>query len=151
MSRKCSICSHPDIADIDAVLAEGGGSNRSLARTYLVSEDSLSRHRRNHLPKAVAQAAQEKGADKGRDLLSRIRTAEEKLSGYERIAINLATKGVKDGDAALVLKALSEARRSAVESRMRLWDLEHRITEVRELDDRIREIEKQIGEDSWAR
>lgn len=151
MSRRCAACQHPDAADINAHLAEGGRSLRVLSRKYLVSEDSLSRHRKNHLPQAVALAAQEKGAERGKDLLSRIRSAEEKLSHYEKIAVNLATKGVKDGDAALVLRALAEARRSSVEARMRLWDLELRVSETREIAERLEEIERQIGGDQWVR
>jgi Zn-dependent oligopeptidase len=145
------VCSHPDRADIDARIAEGGGSNRSLARTYLLSEDAIARHKRNHLPKAVVQAAQEKGAERGADLLSRIRSAEAKLMGYEKVAYNLAHKGIRTGDDALVLRALSEARRSAVESRMRLWDLELRVTETRQIAERLEDVERRIGEDSWAR
>lgn len=151
MSRKCATCSHPDLSAINANLAEGGASNRSLSQKYLVSADSLARHRKNHLPKAAIQAAQEKGAERGADLLDRIKSAEAKLSHYEKIAVNLATKGVKDGDAALVLRALSEARRSSVESRLRLWDLELRVTETRDIAERLAEIERRIGEDSWAR
>ncbi len=151
MSRKCAACQHPDAADINAHLAEGGRSLRVLSRTYALSEDSLQRHRKNHLPQAVAQAAEAKGIERGADLLDRIRAAEAKLSGYERIAYSLAQKGFRLGDDALVLKSLSEARRSAVESRLRLWDLELRVTEVRELDDRIREIEQVVGGDAWVR
>lgn len=147
MARKCSVCAHPDARDIDSVLIEGGGSNRDLARKYLVSEDALSRHRRNHL----AQEAEAKGIEKGRDLLARIRTAEEKLSGYERLAYNLAQKGIRQGDDALVLRALSEARRASVESRLRLWDLELRLTETRELAERLEEIEKRLGDEAWVR
>ncbi len=151
MSRKCAACTHPDSADINAQLAEGGTSIRGLSRKFLLSEDSLQRHKKRHLPQAVAQAAEVKAGEKGRDLLDRIRTAEEKLSGYERLAYSLAHKGIRRGDDALVLRALAEARRSAVESRMRLWDLELRVTEVRELDDRIREIEQVVGGDAWVR
>ncbi len=151
MSRRCQVCSHPDVRDIDALLAEGGRSIRGISRTYALSEDSLQRHRKRHLPAAVSRGAEEKAVEKGKDLLDRIRAAEEKLSGYETVAVNLATKGVKQGDYALVLRALAEARRSAVESRMRLWDLELRVTEVRELDDRIREIEQQVSGDAWVR
>ncbi len=151
MSPRCSVCSHPDIADLDAQLVEGGKSLRGLARIYALSEDSLQRHRKRHLPQAVAQAAEEKAVEKGADLLDRIRAAEAKLSGYERIAYSLAQKGFRQGDDALVLKSLSEARRSAVESRMRLWDLELRVTETRDIAERLADIERRIGEDSWAR
>lgn len=151
MSRRCSVCQHPDIADINAQLVEGGRSIRGIARKYAISEDSLSRHKKRHLPAAVVQAAQEETTEKGRDLLDRIRSAEEKLSRYESIAVQLAHKGFKDGDPALVLRALAEARRSSVESRMRLWDLELRVTETREIAERLEEIERQLGGDQWVR
>jgi tetrahydromethanopterin S-methyltransferase subunit G len=122
-----------------------------LARKFVLSEDALQRHRKRHLPQAVAQAAEEKAVEKGADLLDRIRAAEAKLSGYERIAYSLAQKGFRQGDDALVLKSLSEARRSAVESRMRLWDLELRVAETREIAARLEEIERQIGGDAWVR
>lgn len=147
MSPRCTVCCHPDIADLNAQLAEGGKSLRGIARTYALSEDALQRHRKRHLPQAVVQAAEAKGAVHGADLLSRIRTAEEKLSGFERVAYNLAHKGIRTGDDALVLRALSEARRSSVEAKMRLWDLELRVTETREIAARLEEIEKQIGGD----
>lgn len=73
------------------------------------------------------------------------------MGRYESIAVNLARKGAEDGDPALVLRALAEARRSSVESRMKLWDLELRVTETRDLASRLEEIEKQIGADAWAR
>lgn len=151
MSQKCSVCQHPDRRDIDAQLAEGGRSNRALSQTFVLSEDAIGRHRRNHIPVAVSRGAEEKGAVHGRDLLDRIRSAEEKLSGYERIAYNLAQKGFRQGDDALVLRALSEARRASVESRIRLWDLELRVSETREIAERLEEIEKQIGGDQWVR
>lgn len=151
MSRKCSTCQHPDVADINAILAEGGRSIRAVSRTYALGEDSISRHRKNHLPKAVAQAAQEKEGARGKDLLARIRSAEGKLSRYESIAVNLARKGAEDGDPALVLRALAEARRSSVESRLRLWDLELRVTETRQIAERLEEVERQIGGDQWVR
>lgn len=125
---------------------------RGIARKYLLSEDALSRHRKNHVPQAVSRGAEAKGAARGRDLLARIRTAEEKLSQYERIAVQLAQRGVKENDPPLVLRALAEARKSAVESRFRLWDLELRVTETRELAERLAEIEKALGGgDAWVR
>lgn len=150
MSPRCTVCSHPDSADINAQKAEGGASLRGIARIYALSEDSLQRHRKRHLPAAVSRGAEEKAGERGADLLSRIRTAEEKLSGYERLAYSLAQKGFWLGDDALVLKSLSEARRASVESRLRLWDLELRVTETREIAARLEEVEKQIG-DAWVR
>lgn len=64
MSRKCGVCSHPDRASIDANLAEGGRSNRSLSQIFVLSEHSLARHRKNHLPKiAIAAATEHRALD----------------------------------------------------------------------------------------
>jgi hypothetical protein len=151
MSRKCAVCQHPDRSAIDSIIAEGGVSFRSLSQKFVLSADSLARHRKNHLPKAVVQAAQEETTERGKDLLDRIRSAEAKLAGYEKVAYNLAHKGIRTGDDALVLRALSEARRASVESRLRLWDLELRVAETREIAQRLEEIEKALGGDAWVR
>ncbi|MDQ3304031.1 MAG: hypothetical protein M3518_11890 [Actinomycetota bacterium] len=63
----------------------------------------------------------------------------------------MALRAFKERDAPLALRALAEARRSAVESRMRLWDLELRLTETRELAERLEEIEKRLRDDAWVR
>jgi hypothetical protein len=58
--RECTVCAHPDRAEIDEALV-GGASNRSVASLYDVSEAAVRRHKANHLPAklVMAQAAEE--------------------------------------------------------------------------------------------
>jgi hypothetical protein len=48
MPRRCSICHHPDVGQIDAALS-GGGSISEISAKQGVSIDALKRHRANHL------------------------------------------------------------------------------------------------------
>jgi hypothetical protein len=58
--RECTVCAHPDRAEIDEALV-GGASNRSVASLYDVTEAAVRRHKANHLPAklVMAQAAEE--------------------------------------------------------------------------------------------
>jgi len=49
LGRPCSICGHPERADIDAALAVGIPKS-SIASAYGVYPDSLRRHEQNHGP-----------------------------------------------------------------------------------------------------
>ncbi len=49
LGRPCSICGHPERADIDAALAVGIPKS-SIASAYGVYPDSLRRHELNHGP-----------------------------------------------------------------------------------------------------
>lgn len=57
MDKRCSICTHPSLAEIDRAL-QAGESLRSLAAQYGLSVSSLSRHTK-HLRRALAAAADE--------------------------------------------------------------------------------------------
>lgn len=128
MSRRCSVCSHPDSADIDAQLVEGGGSNRDLARKYCLSEDSLSRHRRNHLPKIEIQAA----ADE------REYGHHQKLKLLEKTLFMVLTRRLREEDDGMVLRVHGQL--------LRHYAFELQLGEVEEirkdLEDLRREIER---------
>jgi hypothetical protein len=55
MDKRCSICTHPELAAIDRAMM-AGASYRSLAAQYGLSVSSLSRHTK-HLRRALAAAA----------------------------------------------------------------------------------------------
>ncbi|HKQ03825.1 MAG TPA: hypothetical protein VJ464_01740 [Blastocatellia bacterium] len=54
MSRRCTVCTHPDAHDINLVILRGNGSKRGIARKFGVSDDALDRHARNHLSEQLA-------------------------------------------------------------------------------------------------
>jgi hypothetical protein len=57
MDKRCSVCTHPDLQEIDRALI-AGESLRSLASRYGLSVSSLSRHIK-HLRRALANVADE--------------------------------------------------------------------------------------------
>lgn len=47
--RSCSVCRHPQVAEIDKFLARDGGSKSECAVRFNVSESAVQRHRVEHL------------------------------------------------------------------------------------------------------
>ena len=60
MPLTCSVCRHPNLADIDIAILRFE-SLRDIARQFGLSKDAVARHKADHLPKTLvkAQAAQE--------------------------------------------------------------------------------------------
>lgn len=130
MARRCSVCQHPDRRDIDAVLVEGGASIRSLSRKFLLSEDSISRHRKNHLPKYEIQAATE----------SREFGHHKKLEILEKTLLLVLKRRLRDEDDGMVLRAhASLLRHYAFE--LQLGEIEGIRRELEALTEQIRERE----------
>lgn len=69
MAMKCSICTHPERADIDKALISGQ-SNRSIAAQYNLSVTSVRRHKAAHLPEHLAKAKEAEQVTKADDLIS---------------------------------------------------------------------------------
>ena len=53
MPQPCKVCSHRQHQDINRELLRGEQPLAALARRFRLSEDSLARHRANHLVKAI--------------------------------------------------------------------------------------------------
>lgn len=133
MSRRCGVCTHPDRKDIDSVLAEGGASIRSLSQKYLLSEASISRHRRNHLPKIAIQAAAE----------SREIDHHTKLARLERVLYTVLLARLKEQDHGMVLRVHGSLLRN-MEMELRLGDVEEIRREIAELAEQVRDREERI-------
>ena len=102
MSRKCTICTHPQRDEIDRALVEGIPKRR-IAADFKVSESALRRHERNHLPKRLVQAHAAKEAARADDLLARARA-------YEAKAVALLKQAEAEGDYNTALRGIREAR-----------------------------------------
>jgi hypothetical protein len=59
MSRPCSVCNHPQCAEIDKALITGD-SFRIVSERFGVTEASALRHKTNHLSKTVARVVKER-------------------------------------------------------------------------------------------
>lgn len=57
MPRKCSVCVHPERAEIEAAIV-GQIAYRDIARQWGVSKDAVGRHRKAHLPANLVRATE---------------------------------------------------------------------------------------------
>ncbi len=104
--RKCTICTHPAINEINKMLLDDNVSLNGITLKYNgISEMALSRHRQNHLPKKMLQAYQAKQAAQGDDLLSQIKALKEK-------AWSLLAQAESGGDIRVAITGLREVRAS---------------------------------------
>jgi hypothetical protein len=112
-------------------MVEGGASIRVLARKYCLSEDSLSRHRKNHLPKAAIAAATE----------SRAFDHHRKLHLLEKVLFSVLHSRLKEEDHGLVLRTHQQLLRH-FEFELRLSEVEQIRKDLAELADLVREREE---------
>jgi len=78
MPPKCTICEHEKREEIDRLLVQGG-TMRTMAHQYGVSNDALKRHKKSHLPKSLTVAKQAESVTKAEDLFSQIDLYKERL------------------------------------------------------------------------
>ena len=132
VSRKCTICTHPQRAEIDRELAEGR-SIRDIARRYSVSRPSLHRHR-THVQDAVQRAVEAKAVQVGVSVLDRIRE-------LNREARALLEEARSKGRYAAAVQAIGAATR--------LLELEAKL--LGELDERPSVQVALVASPEWAR
>ena len=101
MPRRCSICSHERLEEINRALV-GDSALSEIAALFRVSDDSLSRHKVNHIPAALARAEEAREASRADDLLRQVR----ELQG---ITVGILTKAEGAGDLRPALSAIREA------------------------------------------
>ncbi len=128
MSRRCSVCAHPDRASIDAQIAEGGRSNRALSQTFVLSEDAIARHKKNHLPKIAIAAATE----------TRAYDHHKKLRVLEKALLMVFKRNLEAQDDPVVLRAHA--------SLLRHYEFELRLTEVEEIKRDLEALTETIRE-----
>jgi len=87
MPRVCTICTHPQRAAIEQALI-AGQPIRAIAITYGVSRSSLTRHRDNHLPKALVQAHSAQEAARADRLIGYVVELRENAMRIFREAVN---------------------------------------------------------------
>src|SRR5215210_8618424 len=78
MARACTICSHPEIDEINENMVLHKLSNRRIATQYGVSESAARRHKAKHLPATLAQAEQAKEVVQADSLLTQLTDLQER-------------------------------------------------------------------------
>lgn len=103
MSRECTVCIHPQRADIGRGARGTGRLDSGHSGTYGVSRTSLHRHRSEHLPAHLASAVPaDEVADAG-DLLAQVH-------GLRIKSLELLGKAEGAGDYRAALAGVREAR-----------------------------------------
>jgi hypothetical protein len=102
MPRACTVCQHPNRAEIDDLLVRAE-SNRRIAAQFAVTEQAIRRHKAAHLPATLVQAQEAKEVARGDDLLGQVRELQAK-------ALGILEKAEVSGDLKAAVSAIREAR-----------------------------------------
>ncbi len=101
MPRTCTVCRHPERAEIDRALVRGAAF-RHIATRHQLSTGALQRHGSEHIPKLLKAAAEAEAADAD-TLLAEVRTLHERT-------LRLLGDAEAAGDLPSALKAVHQAR-----------------------------------------
>lgn len=102
MPRTCTVCSHPQRAEIDHELIQGR-AYRHIAERFGISATALTRHKKEHVPGHVAKAQEAKQVADADDLLKQLKALRNK-------AISILQQAEKAGDFRTALMGIREAR-----------------------------------------
>ncbi|HEV2125886.1 MAG TPA: hypothetical protein VGW38_24275 [Chloroflexota bacterium] len=102
MRRRCTVCTHPDLATIDEALVSGAVF-RAIAQRFALSEDALKRHKADHLSKSLAVAQQQAEIVRGDALTNR-------LAWLDNETVALFAQAKSGGQVGVALLALREYR-----------------------------------------
>ena len=119
MPRVCTVCSHPEHAAINAALVTDV-PNRRIAAQYAVSEQSVRRHREDHLPAVMVKSEQAKEVTRADDLIGQLKEITARTERLYTIADGIIGKAVKAEDWRTSLMAVREASNANREARANL-------------------------------
>ncbi|MGB9793340.1 MAG: hypothetical protein ACPLRU_02490 [Desulfofundulus sp.] len=101
MPRKCTICEHPQVEEINKALLSGD-SLRNIARQFAISKDALFRHRQ-HLPADMVKAQEAEEVARADSLLDQVTELKDR-------ALAILDKAEQAGDSRTALLAIREAK-----------------------------------------
>ena len=119
MTRVCTVCAHPQRGEIDRLLVGGTALYRNIAERFGLSVAALFRHRTDHLPAALVQAA---GAEEVKQALDVV----QQLKAINGAALRVLRDAQAAGEGELVLKAVDRVCRQIELQAKLLGDLDDR-------------------------
>lgn len=105
MPQVCKICTHANHSEINDLLMRGEASLSALARRFGISGDSLSRHRANHLVKAVVPFPELQDVTRNGDLV-------EQVQDLQRKTLEILKQAEQVGNQRTMLLAVEQSRRN---------------------------------------
>jgi hypothetical protein len=103
MPRSCTVCIHPERAEIDETLVAGVSAAEIAGLYRTIGERAIRRHRSNHLPEKLAKAHEAEEVAQADDLLEQVRDLQER-------ALDILDKAEEAGELRTALSAIREAR-----------------------------------------
>lgn len=88
--RKCSICEHESLDQINTLLLKGE-TYRKISERFSVSAAALSRHKNQHIPKAMTKAQEAQEVAQADNLLEQVQNLQAK-------ALSILAKAEAAGD-----------------------------------------------------
>jgi len=101
MPRKCTICEHPKVEEINKALLETQNITK-VAKQYGVNYHALYRHK-DHIPAILTQAQEAQEVAKADSLLAQVTELRDK-------ALSILDKAEQAGDLRTALQGIKEAR-----------------------------------------
>jgi len=101
--RNCTVCTHPNKAEIDEALVAGISSAEIAGRYRTLGERAIRRHRTNHVPETLAKAHEAGEVAQADTLLEQVRNLQER-------ALEILDKAEEAGELRTALGAIREAR-----------------------------------------
>ena len=108
MTRRCTVCDHPQRDEIDMQLV-CGGSYRDIAGQFNLSKTAVSRHKESHIPAALVEAQDAGEVAQADDLLAQVKALQaeaQSILGEARSAGDLKTALMGIGKAKECLELL---------------------------------------------
>ena len=100
--RKCSICEHESLEQINTLLLKGE-TYRKISERFSVSAAALSRHKNQHIPKAMTKAQEAQEVAQADNLLEQVQSLQSR-------ALSILAKAEASGDLRTALTGIREAR-----------------------------------------
>lgn len=101
MPRKCTICEHPRVEEINTALLDGVPL-RDIAGQFSVSKTALHRHK-EHIPAGLVKAQEAQEVARADNLLDQVVELRDR-------ALSILTKAEQAGDLKTALQGIREAR-----------------------------------------
>lgn len=103
MPQQCSICIHPQRAEIDKALV-AGETLRDIAGRCPVSRSALHRHKRDHLPAHLLKAAEEEDLGQAIDVV-------RQLKAINAACLEILQRSRADGKHSVSLRAVDRIQK----------------------------------------
>jgi hypothetical protein len=103
MPRSCTVCTHPERAEVDQALVAGVSAAEIAGRYRTIRERAIRRHRSNHLPERLAKAHEAEEVAQADELLKQVRDLQVR-------ALDILDKAEEAGELRTALSAIREAR-----------------------------------------